>query len=185
MPLLTIAAVIGSLKAASVNRAVFDAARELMPDDVELVEVPIADVPLFNEDIEVIGDPAPVVALKEGVGVADALVIFTPEYNGSMPGVTKNAVDWLSRPFLNGPIAGRPVGIVAATPGRRAGAGVREHLALTVAMAGGAVHEETHGVGGVHGALTDGALTDDEARTALRAWIEGLLSFVRAQPTEG
>ncbi|GJM39369.1 MAG: FMN reductase [Acidimicrobiales bacterium] len=183
MPDLTIAAVIGSLKAASVNRAVFAAARELMPAGVELIEVSITDVPLFNEDVEAVGDPAPVTALKDGVGAADALVIFTPEYNGSMPGVTKNAVDWLSRPFLNGPIAGLPVGIVAAGPGRRAGAGVREHLALTVAMTGGAVHGETHGIGGIHGSLTDGALTDHETRAALRSWIEGFVAFVRDRPT--
>ncbi|MDW3220549.1 MAG: NADPH-dependent FMN reductase [Acidimicrobiales bacterium] len=185
MPDLTIAAVIGSLKAASVNRAVFEAAGELMPHGVELVEAPIAAVPLFNEDVEAVGDPAPVVALKDSVAAADGLIIFTPEYNGSMPGVTKNAVDWLSRPFLTGPIAGTPVGLVAATPGRRAGVGVREHLALTVAMTGGSVHEETHGVGGIHGLLTDGALTDEEARTALRTWIKGFVAFVHRQPVEG
>ncbi|MFT5201306.1 MAG: NAD(P)H-dependent FMN reductase [Candidatus Aldehydirespiratoraceae bacterium] len=66
------------------------------------IEVSIADVPFFSEDIEASGRPATITALKDGVSDADALIIFTPEYNRSVPGVTENAVDWLSRRFMAG-----------------------------------------------------------------------------------
>lgn len=176
---MSIAALIGSLRAASVNRVVFDAARELMPDGVELEEVPLADLPLFDEDIEAAGDPAPVTALKDAVTAADGLVIFTPEYNGSVPAVTKNAIDWLSRPFLTGPIVGTPVGIVAAGPGRSGGAGVRAHLAVPVQLTGGLLHEETLGLPRIHASIVDGVLTGDDVRDALRAWLAGFVDFVR------
>ena len=176
---LMIAAVIGSLKASSVNRLVFDAATALVPDDVKLIEAPVADVPLFCEDIEAAGDPSAVVALKEAVDAADGLIIFTPEYNGSIPAVTKNALDWLSRPFLNGPIAGTPVGIVAASPGGRAGLGVRAHLAESAGTTGAVVHEPTHGIGRIHDAVAEGALTDEATLADLRSWIEGFVDLAR------
>jgi chromate reductase len=117
-PTFTIAAVIGSLRARSFSRSVFGAAGELVPDGTVLVEASITDLPLFNQDVEAAGDPAAVTGLKDAVASADAVILFTPEYNRSIPAVTKNAVDWLSRPPRTGPIVDTPVGIVAASPGR-------------------------------------------------------------------
>lgn len=177
---LSIAAVVGSLKASSVNRIVFDTARELMPDGVTLTEVPIADVPLFSEDVEAAGDPASVAALKDGVGAADALILFTPEYNRSIPAVTKNAIDWLSRPFFAGPIAGLPTGVVAASPGRGDAAGSRAITVTSVNGAGGTAYDETLGFSSIYDRLEDGAMTDEESRAAISAWAEGFIAFVRA-----
>jgi len=176
---VTIAAVVGSLRKDSFNRAVFNAARDLMPHGVTLVEAAIVDVPLFSQDIEEAGDPDSVTTLKEAVSAADALVIFTPEYNRSIPGVTKNVVDWLSRPFFAGPIAAKPVGIVAASPGGGDAAGCRGHLAQAAAGAAGNVYEASLGIASVANALTDGDLADEEVRAAIADWAVGFVSFVR------
>jgi chromate reductase len=176
----TIAAVIGSLRMASFNRAVFDATREVLADRASLREVSVADLPFFNQDIEEAGDPASVVALKAAVGAADGLIIFTPEYNRSMPAVTKNTVDWLSRPFMSGPIAASPVGIVGSSPGGGDAGGSRAHLAVAVAGAGGVVHEPSLGISGIAGKLTGGVVTDQETRSAIADWASGFLAFVEA-----
>jgi chromate reductase, NAD(P)H dehydrogenase (quinone) len=77
----------------------------------------LADIPLYNEDVRAQGDPEPVTALKEAIRQADALVIAAPEYNYSIPGVLKNAIDWASRPPDTSPLNGKPVAIMGATTG--------------------------------------------------------------------
>ena len=115
MKLLGIA---GSLRKGSYNRGLLRAARELMPEGVELVEFDIRDLPFYDGDVETAGDPEPVVALKDAIREADALLIATPEYNRGVPGGLKNAVDWASRPPLGSPLAGKPVALMGATTGR-------------------------------------------------------------------
>lgn len=110
----------GSLRAGSFNRALLAAAAELMPDGSSLEILSIDDVPLYNADIEVNeGIPASVALIKDRIGAADGLVIATPEYNGSIPGVAKNAIDWISRPADDQPRVthGKPVAVIGATPG--------------------------------------------------------------------
>jgi chromate reductase, NAD(P)H dehydrogenase (quinone) len=115
MYLLGIAA---SLRKGSYNRGLLRAARELLPDDVELEEFDIRGLPFYDGDLEAAGDPEPVTELKAAIRRADALVIATPEYNRGVPGVLKNAVDWASRPPLGSPLAGKPVGLMGASTGR-------------------------------------------------------------------
>src|SRR3954451_232671 len=120
MKLLGIA---GSLRKGSYNRGLLRAARELLPEGVELVEFDIRSLPFYDGDVETAGDPEPVVALKDAIRDADALLIATPEYNRGVPGGLKNAVDWASRPPLGSPLAGRPpaekpVALLGAPPGR-------------------------------------------------------------------
>jgi chromate reductase, NAD(P)H dehydrogenase (quinone) len=108
----------GSLREGSYNRGLLRAARELMPEDVELVEFDIGSLPFYDGDVEAAGDPEAVVALKDAIRDADALLIATPEYNRGVPGVLKNAVDWASRPPLGSPLAGKPVALMGASTGR-------------------------------------------------------------------
>jgi chromate reductase len=108
----------GSLREGSYNRALLRAARELLPQDVELVEFDIRSLPFYDGDMEAAGDPEPVVALKDAIREADALLIATPEYNRGVPGGLKNAVDWASRPPLGSPLAGKPVALMGASTGR-------------------------------------------------------------------
>jgi chromate reductase len=115
---LSVGGIIGSLRKQSYNRGLFEAARELAPPGMNLHELPIADLPLYNEDVERAGDPEPVRAFKAGIAVADALIFFTPQYNYSIPGVLKNAIDWASRPSGQGVILGKPATVMGASSGR-------------------------------------------------------------------
>jgi chromate reductase len=108
----------GSLREGSYNRALLRAARDLAPDGLEIrIYEGLADIPLYNEDVRARGEPEPVVALKEAIRRADALLWVTPEYNYSIPGVLKNAIDWVSRPPDTSPLRGKPAAIMGATTG--------------------------------------------------------------------
>jgi chromate reductase, NAD(P)H dehydrogenase (quinone) len=125
---MRILGIAGSLREASYNRALLWTARELLPEGVELEEFDLRTLPLYDADVEAAGDPEPVVALKEAIRGADALLIATPEYNRGIPGVLKNAIDWASRPPLASPLAGKPVAIMGASTGRGGTARAQEHL---------------------------------------------------------
>jgi chromate reductase, NAD(P)H dehydrogenase (quinone) len=117
----TILGLSGSLRAGSLNAALLRAAVELAPDDVTIEIGSIRGIPLYDGDVEASeGIPPVVSALKERVVACDALLLVTPEYNNSIPGVFKNAIDWLSRPVADIPrVFGRkPVGVIGASPGR-------------------------------------------------------------------
>jgi len=110
----------GSLREGSYNRALLRAARDLAPDALEVMifeNETLKRIPLYNEDVRAQGDPDPVKALKEGIREADGLVIATPEYNHSVSGVLKNALDWASRPPDETPLHGKPVAIMGASTG--------------------------------------------------------------------
>jgi chromate reductase len=106
----------GSLRKASYNTALLRAAVELAPPEVRITIAEISAIPLYDEDVREQGFPAPVEALRRQVKEADALLIATPEYNYSMPGVLKNAIDWVSRP-PDQPFDGKPLAIMGASPG--------------------------------------------------------------------
>jgi chromate reductase len=108
----------GSLRRGSYNRALLRAAVELAPEEMNLDVFDLAPVPLYDADVEATGDPEPVAALKAAIRAADLLVIATPEYNQGIPAVTKNAVDWASRPPRPHVLDGKPVAILGATPAR-------------------------------------------------------------------
>lgn len=108
----------GSLREGSYNRALLHTAQELAPDDMEIVEFDIASIPMYNADLD--NDelrPESVNRLKEAIGEADGLLIAVPEYNGGIPGVLKNAIDWASRPAGRSPMAGKNAAIMGATTG--------------------------------------------------------------------
>jgi NAD(P)H-dependent FMN reductase len=110
----------GSLRRASFNAALLRAAVELAPAGTTIEIGSIQDIPLYNADVEAQGLPAAVVELKEKVIAADALLLVTPEYNNSIPGVFKNAIDWLSRPSGDAMrvFGNRAVTLIGASPGR-------------------------------------------------------------------
>lgn len=107
----------GSLRSESYNRALLRTAQELAPSRVEIATFDLHEIPPYDADVEAEGDPEPVVALKESIQQADALLIASPEYNRGAPGVLKNAIDWASRPPLASPLAGKPVALMGATTG--------------------------------------------------------------------
>lgn len=109
----------GSLRAGSYNRALLAAAADAMPEGAALEVLAVDNVPLYNGDVEEHeGIPAAVQSIKDAIAAADGLVIATPEYNGGIPGVAKNVIDWISRPGDDQPRVthGKPVALMGATP---------------------------------------------------------------------
>ncbi len=178
---LTLVALVGSLRRGSYSRIVMDAASHLLPAGVTVLEAPLAPVPLYNQDVEEAGAPPEVTGVQDLVSDADGLLIFTPEYNRSMPAVTKNAVDWLSRPYGAAPIRDKPVGIVAVVPGRHHGEGVRGHLSATVSVLTTNLFDPTLGISSVRHRIEDDRLSDEEAIAELRAWLTSFVDFVHSQ----
>ena len=116
----TIVATSGSVRSRSFNTMLLHAAVEATPAGTTVEVASIKDIPLYDGDLEAAsGIPASVQALKERVATAGGLLLVTPEYNNSIPGVLKNAIDWMSRPTedIARVFGGRPVGVIGATPG--------------------------------------------------------------------
>ena len=118
--IVRIAGLTGSLRKGSYNMAALKAAGELLPAGAELRILDPSPLPFLNEDVEAAGVPAVVLAFKEELAAADALLISTPEYNYSIPPVLKNALDWASRGELL-PLEGKPLAIMSASPGMLGG----------------------------------------------------------------
>lgn len=120
----------GSLRKNSYNAAALRAASELLPEGMTLEIFDISPIPLFNDDIRLAGFPQPVRDFRERITNADALLIATPEYNFSVPGVLKNALDWASRPDKDGflPLEWKPIALMGATTGLFGTARAQMHL---------------------------------------------------------
>jgi chromate reductase len=127
MDSFNIVAICGSLRAGSFNRSLMKLAGEMMGEGMKLDVAEIRDVPFFDADVLAKGFPAPVVALRERIRKADGVLIVTPEYNFSIPGVLKNAIDWVSRGD-DQPFANKPVAIMSAATGPLGGSRVQYDL---------------------------------------------------------
>ncbi|GAA1376328.1 NAD(P)H-dependent oxidoreductase [Streptomyces beijiangensis] len=139
-----ILALVGSLRAGSHNRQLAEAAVKHAPEGVaiELYEG-LADVPFYNEDLDVEGSvPAAAARLRESAGSADAFLLFSPEYNGTMPAVLKNAIDWLSRPYGAGAISGKSVAVVGTAFGQYGGVWAQDDARKAAGVAGASVLED-------------------------------------------
>src|SRR5207302_5131536 len=113
---ISVLGICGSLREGSFNMAALRTAIELKPAGMNVTVADISQIPLYNEDVRAQGFPPPVETLRRQIAAADALLFVTPEYNYSMPGVLKNAIDWASRP-PDQPFAGKPVAIMGAAAG--------------------------------------------------------------------
>ncbi|MGP4007481.1 NADPH-dependent FMN reductase [Streptomyces sp. 4N124] len=139
-----ILALVGSLRAGSHNRQLAEAAVKLAPEgaDIHLFEG-LAEIPFYNEDIDIEGSvPAPAAKLREAAQAADGFLFFSPEYNGTIPAVLKNAIDWLSRPYGAGAITNKPVAVVGTAFGQYGGVWAQDEARKAVGIAGGKVLED-------------------------------------------
>jgi len=157
---LSVLGLSGSLRRGSTNTALLRAIGAALPDGVTLQIHDYGDVPLFNSDIE--PRPAAVDALRSAIEAADAVVIATPEYNHSVPGVLKNAVDWASRPAYRSPFAGKPTAVVSAAASFVGGARAQQHMKTILLGMGVPVYIGPDVlVGKVFERMMDGELTDE------------------------
>ena len=122
--------IVGSLRKDSFNKALMKAAIDLVPENVQIEVFTLEGIPPFNQDKEQ-SPPKRVVELKRKIRAADAILFATPEYNYSIPGVLKNAIDWASRPYGDSAWDGKPVGIMGASPGMTGTARAQYHLRQT------------------------------------------------------
>lgn len=139
---ITVVALVGSLRAASINRQLAELAAQSAPDGVEVIVFEgLGDLPFYNEDIDTADAPAAVTALRAAAGAADAALVVTPEYNGSIPGVLKNAIDWLSRPWGDGALKEKPLAVIGTALGRYGGAWAHDEARKSFGIAGARVVE--------------------------------------------
>lgn len=176
-----ILAVPGALRRASMNHGLARAAAEVAPEGVEVVVHPLHDIPLYDADVEALGLPDGVVALREAVVGADALLLCTPEYNSSIPGVLKNALDWLSRPPRPTPLDGLPVGLAGASPGGFGTVRSQTHVRQVLQFTGAIVLPKPELYVSRAGALfaDDGTLTDAATREKLTELLGALAAWTR------
>ncbi|MBV8788098.1 MAG: NAD(P)H-dependent oxidoreductase [Mycobacterium sp.] len=145
---IKILALVGSLRSASINRQIAELATTVTGDDVTVtIFEGLADLPFYNEEIDDVMNAeapalAPVAALRGAAGEADAALVVTPEYNGSYPAVIKNAVDWLSRPFGDGALKGKPLAVIGGSFGQYGGVWAHDDTRKSFGIAGARVVED-------------------------------------------
>jgi NAD(P)H-dependent FMN reductase len=144
MSTVRILALVGSLRAGSHNRQLAETAIKHAPEGVEITLYEgLGDIPFYNEDIDNETDvPAAATALREAGKAADAFLFFSPEYNGSTPGVLKNAIDWFSRPFGAGAVQDKPVAVIGTAFGQYGGVWAQDETRKALGIAGGKTLDE-------------------------------------------
>jgi chromate reductase len=174
----------GSLRRDSYNTKLLRAAEELLPDDVQLeLYEELEDVPPYNEDRDTDDSPAAAVHLREAIARADAVLFATPEYNGSVPGQLKNAVDWASRPHRVSALWGKPVAVIGASTGMFGGVWAQAELRKVLKTAGARVVETEVAVGKADSRFDeDGTLLDEEIREQLAETLELLVAEATESP---
>ena len=177
---MLILGIAGSLREGSYNRAALRAAQELVPEGVSLEIFDINGLPGFNQDDES-NPPDQVVDLKQRIRAADAILLVTPEYNYSVPGVLKNAIDWASRPYGDSAWTKKPVAIMGATVGSLGTARAQYHLRqMFVFLDMYAVNQPEVMIAQAHKHFDEqGNLTDETAKKLIRQLLESLVNLTR------
>jgi chromate reductase len=167
----------GSLRRGSQNAKLLRAAGELLPAGVELeIFGELESVPPYNEDRDTDEAPLAAALLRDAIAGADALLIATPEYNSSIPGQLKNAVDWASRPFGASALRGKPVVVIGASTGMYGAVWAQAELRKALGTAGARVVDAEVAVGRAQTRFdADGRLVDEDVRIELREAVDALV----------
>jgi chromate reductase len=176
--MVSLLAICGSLRTASINRALLRIVGDQLPEGTTyLIYEGLEHLPIFNNDHT---DPDPVTALKAAIAAADGLVIGVPEYNYSIPGGLKNALDWVSRPPATSPMRGKPVGIVGAASGMSGTIRAQTHLRQMLVYSDcPTLNQPEVCIPRAHERFDkDGHLTDDSTRVLLARFGVALVEFV-------
>jgi len=178
---IRVAGIVGSLREGSFNKGLLRAAVELAPAGMEIeIYTRLGDIPPYNDDVFMKGDPEPVADLKTFIGGADALLISTPEYNYGVPGVLKNAIDWASRPAGKSALNRKPAALMGCSPGL--GGTIRAQHSLRQSF----VFTETHVMSQPEikipsaAALFDASakLTDENTRQYVKKFLEAFAKWI-------
>jgi chromate reductase, NAD(P)H dehydrogenase (quinone) len=170
---------VGSIARASINRKLALALVRVAPNELELAEIPIRDLPLYSHDYDP-DFPAVAVAFKQAIARVDALLFVTPEYNRSIPGALKNAIDWASRPPGRNSFARKPSAIAGTSPGALATAIAQQHLRtiLNSCNSPQMISPEAH-IRFTPGLITDeGVVTDESTARFLRRFMTEFHGFI-------
>ncbi len=182
-----ILALAGSLRQGSYNRGLLRAAQEVAPDWVEVQFFDIGTLPFFNEDLEATGDPEPVRRFKEAIRNANAVLTATPEYNGVVPGVLANAIDWASRPTGRSVLRNKSVAVLGAVLGRSGSANTQAALRGVLSRVGAIVVPDPQVLVPHASRLFDEQvnLRDEDTREEIRQLVEAVAHWCqRVQPEE-
>jgi chromate reductase len=180
MTVTRVLGIAGSLRQGSHNRAALRAAAELAPEGLVIEPHDLRPIPLYDGDVEARGFPAAVQELRACIAGAEAVLFVTPEYNHSVPGVLKNAIDWASRP-PDQPFAGKPVAIMGVSSGVFGTTRAQYHLRQTCTALGMlALPSPQVLIGQAQQRFdADGRLTDEPTRRLVRTFLEALLGWTR------
>ena len=178
---LQVVGIAGSLRHGSFNRGLIRAAMDVAPAGMTIVPHELDAIPMYNADVEELGDPDPVRWFKESVGAADSLLIATPEYNHCVPGVLKNAIDWASRPPRRSVLSNKPIAIMGAATGGGGTARAQAHLRDGLAYTSGLVltQPEVLVPFAAERFDDDGNLLDETTRQAVYELLVSLAQWVR------
>ena len=182
-----ILAIAGSLRKGSYNRGLLRAASALAPDGVVTQLFDIGQLPFFNEDLEQAGDPEPVQQFKHAIANSNAVLIATPEYNGAVPGVLANAIDWASRPSGRSVLRNKPVSVMGAVLGKSGSANAQAALRGVLSRIGAIVIPDPQVLVPRASKLFDENvdLQDESTREEIRELVEALVHWCRrVQPEE-
>lgn len=174
-----VAVIVGSLRKGSYSSLVAKALTEAAPDSLEFENVPIGDLPFFNQDLEA-EPPAEWTTFRDKIKAADAVLFVTPEYNRSVPGVLKNAVDVGSRPYGQGALQGKPAMVAAQSPGQISGFGANHHLRQSLVFLNMPTMGQPEVYIGKTNTLFDeqGNLTNEETKKYLVAVMQSFADWV-------
>ncbi|MCW2272324.1 NADPH azoreductase [compost metagenome] len=168
----SVAVVVGSLRKESFNRKVARALAELAPSNLKLTIVEIGDLPLYNEDIDV-DPPAAYKTFREQVRTSDAVLFVTPEYNRSVPGVLKNAIDVGSRPYGQSAWSGKPGAVISVSPGAVGGFGANHHLRQSLVFLDVPCMQQPEAyIGGAATLFDDNGKLSEKVRPFLQGFID-------------
>lgn len=175
----TIAVVVGSLRKDSINRKVARALVALAPSSLKLNIVEIGDLPLYNEDIDIDSPPAAYTAFRQQISAADGVLFVTPEYNRSVPGFLKNAIDVGSRPYGKSAWGGKPGAVVSASPGAIGGFGANHHLRQSLVFLNVPCMQQPEAYLGNAGTFFDAAGTlSEQTKPFLQTFINAFAAWV-------
>jgi chromate reductase len=167
-----VAILIGSLRKESFNRKIAQAVQDLKSTTLSFEEIPIGDLPFYNEDLENGTPPAQWTAFRERIKAVDAVLFFTPEYNRSVPAVLKNALDVGSRPYGQSVFDGKPAGVISVSIGGISGFGANHHLRQSLVFLNmPTVQQPEVYIGGAAGLFDEGGKLNDGTRQLLKNFL--------------